>query len=75
MTILMVSNVPRKKAMLVTLVSWVASAFSYLALYSSGTEALMLGGLATIVGFTLYGFVSTRMLRLDRERAAKGSLA
>ena len=29
----------------------------------------MLGGVATIFGFTLYGFVSTRMLRLDQERA------
>lgn len=75
MTILKVSAVPPRKAMLVTVVSWVASAFSYLALYSSGTEALMLGGTATIIGFTLYGFVSTRMLRLDKERAAKGQLA
>jgi putrescine:ornithine antiporter len=75
MTILKVSEVPAKKAMVVTVISWVASAFSYLALYSSGTEALMLGGLATIAGFTLYGFVSTRMLRLDKERAAKGQPA
>ena len=30
----------------------------------------MLGGVATIFGFTLYGFVSTRLLRLEKERQA-----
>ncbi|UBB18896.1 putrescine-ornithine antiporter [Comamonas odontotermitis] len=70
MTIQKVAGVPPKKALFVNIISWVAAAYSYLALYSSGTEALMLGGVATIVGFTLYGFVSTRMLRLDQERAA-----
>lgn len=69
MTIQKVAGVPAKKALFVNIISWVAAAYSYLALYSSGTEALMLGGVATIVGFTLYGFVSTRMLRLDQERA------
>ncbi|WP_395027865.1 putrescine-ornithine antiporter [Comamonas odontotermitis] len=72
MTIQKVAGVPAKKALFVNIISWVAAAYSYLALYSSGTEALMLGGVATIVGFTLYGFVSTRMLRLDQERAAAG---
>ena len=68
MTIQKVAGVPAKKALFVNAISWIAAAYSYLALYSSGTEALMLGGVATIVGFTLYGFVSTRMLRLDQER-------
>ena len=70
MTIQKVAGVPPKKALMVNIISWVAAAYSYLALYSSGTEALLLGGVATIFGFTLYGFVSTRMLRLDQERAA-----
>lgn len=74
MSIQKVMQVPPRKAMLVNIVSWIAAAYSYLALYSSGTQALMLGGVATIFGFTLYGFVSTRMLRLDAERAAKGQL-
>lgn len=69
MTIQKVAGVPPRKALFVSVISWIASAYSYLALYSSGTEALMLGGVATIFGFTLYGFVSTRMLRLDQERA------
>lgn len=55
---------------MVNIISRVAAAYSYLALYSSGTGALLLGGVATIFGFTLYGFVSTCMLRLDQERAA-----
>ena len=38
---------------------------SYLALYSSGAEALMLGGVATIVGYTLFGYVNTRLIRLE----------
>ncbi|MDR2334002.1 MAG: putrescine-ornithine antiporter [Burkholderiaceae bacterium] len=73
MSIQKVANVPPKKALLVNVISWVAAAYSYLALYSSGTEALMLGGVATIVGFTLYGFVSTRMMRLDQERTNAGT--
>ena len=36
-----------------------------------GPDALMLGGVATIFGFTLYGFVSTRLLRLEKERQAR----
>ncbi|MEG1736105.1 MAG: hypothetical protein RR283_13705 [Comamonas sp.] len=70
MTIQKVAGVAPRKALMVNIISWIAAAYSYLALYSSGTEALMLGGVATIFGFTLYGFVSTRMLRLDQERAA-----
>ena len=75
MTIQKVAGVPPKKALMVNIISWVAAAYSYLALYSSGTEALLLGGVATIFGFTLYGFVSTRMLRLDQERAAAAAAA
>ena len=70
MTIQKIAGVEPRKALRVNIISWIAAAYSYLALYSSGSEALMLGGVATIFGFTLYGFVSTRMLRLDQERAA-----
>jgi putrescine:ornithine antiporter len=43
----------------------VAAAYSYLALYSSGAQALMLGGVATIFGYTLFGFVNNRLIRLE----------
>ena len=72
-TIQKVAGVEPRKALFVNIISWIAAAYSYLALYSSGSQALLLGGVATIFGFTLYGFVSTRMLRLDQERAAAAS--
>ena len=69
-TIQKVSGVEPQKAMFTNAIAIVAAAYSYLALYSSGAQALMLGGVATIFGFTLYGFVSTRLLRLEKERQA-----
>ena len=41
-------------------IALLASAYSYLALYSSGAQALMLGALFTLSGYTLFGFVSQR---------------
>ncbi|WP_296252455.1 putrescine-ornithine antiporter [Pseudomonas sp. UBA4194] len=69
LTIQKVSNVPPGKALITNIVAWVAAAYSYLALYSSGAQALMLGGVATIVGYTLFGFVNNRLLRLEAEQA------
>jgi putrescine:ornithine antiporter len=65
MTLQMVSNVPPGKALASNIVAWVGAAYSYLALYSSGTQALMLGGVATIFGYTLFGFVNNRLIRLE----------
>ncbi|SFU30916.1 putrescine:ornithine antiporter [Polaromonas sp. YR568] len=67
-TIQKISGVDPKKAFFVNAISLVAAAYSYLALYSSGTQALMLGGVATIFGYTLFGFVSTRLIRLEKEK-------
>lgn len=65
MTLQKVSNVPANKALITNVVAAVATAYSYLALYSSGVQALMLGGVATIVGYTLFGFVNNRLIRLE----------
>lgn len=65
MTLQKVSGVPANKALITNIVAGIAAAYSYLALYSSGAQALMLGGVATIVGYTLFGFVNTRLIRLE----------
>ncbi|WP_433766493.1 putrescine-ornithine antiporter [Pseudomonas putida] len=65
MTLQKVSNVPAGKALVTNIVAWVAAAYSYLALYSSGEQALMLGGVATIFGYTIFGFVNNRLIRLE----------
>jgi putrescine:ornithine antiporter len=65
MTIQKVSNVPAGTALISNIIAWVAAAYSYLALYSSGAQALMLGGVATIFGYTLFGFVNNRLIRLE----------
>ncbi|MHC8400549.1 putrescine-ornithine antiporter [Pseudomonas sp. MDT1-17] len=65
MTMQKVSNVPPGKALVTNIIAWVAAFYSYLALYSSGEQALMLGGVATIFGYTLFGFVNNRLIRLE----------
>lgn len=60
-----VSNVPPNKALATNIIALIAAAYSYLALYSSGEQALMLGGVATIFGYTLFGFVNNRLIRLE----------
>jgi putrescine:ornithine antiporter len=64
-TLQKVSNVPANKALVTNIVAGIAAAYSYLALYSSGEQALMLGGVAVIVGYTLFGYVNTRLIRLE----------
>lgn len=65
MTLQKVSNVPAGKALVTNIIAWVAAAYSYLALYSSGEQALMLGGVATLFGCTLFGFINTCLIRLE----------
>jgi putrescine:ornithine antiporter len=65
LTMQKVSNVPPNTALITNIVATVAAAYSYLALYSSGAQALMLGGVATIFGYTLFGFVNNRLIRLE----------
>jgi putrescine:ornithine antiporter len=66
-TLQLVANVPKRKALITNLIALVGVGYSYFALYESGTQALMLGGVATILGFTFYGFVSARFVRLERK--------
>jgi putrescine:ornithine antiporter len=68
MTMQKLAGTPARQALITNVVACIAAAYSYLALYSSGAEALMLGGVATIVGYTLFGFVYNRLI--DMERAA-----
>ncbi|MET1026131.1 MAG: hypothetical protein ABWY00_03105, partial [Dongiaceae bacterium] len=46
-------------------IAMIATAYSFYALYSSGEQALMLGGLCIFAGWTLFGFVSARFYRLE----------
>lgn len=58
-------GVAADQALRTNLIAWVAAAYSYLALFSSGEQALMLGGVVTLIGFTLFGFVSNRLIRAE----------
>ena len=64
-TIQNVSGVPRDKAMMTNFVAMIATVYSFYALWSSGPEAIMLGGLCVFVGWTLFGFVSARFYRME----------
>jgi putrescine:ornithine antiporter len=64
-TIQNVAGVPRDKAMVANVVAMIATVYSFYALWSSGTEALMLGGLCIFLGWTLFGFVSARFYRME----------
>ncbi|MDB6145873.1 MAG: potE [Pseudomonas sp.] len=66
-TLQKISNTPPGQALITNIVAAVAAVYSYLALYSSGAQALMLGGVATIVGYTLFGYVNTRLIRLETQ--------
>jgi putrescine:ornithine antiporter len=65
MTMQKASGIPRGQALGTNITAWVAAAYSYLALFSSGEQALMLGGVVTLIGFTLFGFVSDRLIRFE----------
>lgn len=66
-TLQKISNTPPGQALITNIVAAIAAAYSYLALYSSGAQALMLGGVATIFGYTLFGYVNTRLIRLETQ--------
>nr|WP_298685179.1 putrescine-ornithine antiporter [uncultured Dongia sp.] len=64
-TIQNVSGVPPQKAMITNAIAMVGTVYSFYALWSSGPEALMLGGLSIFAGWTLFGFVSARFYRME----------
>ncbi|MGO4221782.1 putrescine-ornithine antiporter [Lysobacter sp. TAF61] len=67
-TIQNVSNIPKDKARLTNFVALIATVYSFYALYSSGTEAIVLGGLCIFLGWTLFGFfAANRFYRMENE--------
>jgi putrescine:ornithine antiporter len=64
-TIQNISGVPREKSLPVNVVAMIGTVYSFYALWNSGTEALMLGGLCVFAGWTLFGFVSARFYRME----------
>ena len=64
-TIQNVSGVPAHKSLPVNVVAMIGTVYSFYALWSSGAEALMLGGLCVFTGWTLFGFVSARFYRME----------
>lgn len=66
-TIQEISRVPRHKALFNNVIAFIGAAYSYFALVNSGSQALIYGGVATILGFTLYGTVGARFVR-DEQR-------
>lgn len=64
MTIQKAAGITPRKALPTNAIAYLAAAYSYYALYSSGAEAMMLGGIVTMLGWTLYGTVSRRFMSL-----------
>jgi len=68
MTIHKAAGVSPRQALLANVIAYIGAAYSYFALWSSGAEAIMLGGIATMLGWTLYGTVSRRFLDVEATR-------
>ncbi len=67
-TIQKVSSVPPRTALWTNVVAAIATIYSFYALYSSGVQALMLGGLCIFFGWTLFGFfVAPRFYRMELD--------
>jgi len=62
MTIQKAAGITPRKALFANGIAYIAAAYSYYALYSSGADAMMLGGIVTMLGWTLYGTVSRRFM-------------
>ncbi|OCR22256.1 putrescine transporter [Pseudomonas syringae] len=65
MTMQKVAGVTPRDAMFTNAIAYIAAAYSYYALYSAGANAMMLGGIVTMLGWTLYGTVSRRFMTVD----------
>jgi len=65
MTIQKAAGITPRKALFANGIAYIAAAYSYYALYSSGADAMMLGGIVTMLGWTLYGTVSRRFMTAD----------
>lgn len=70
-TIQKVAKVPPGKALMTNVIAMAATAYSFYALFSSGEQALMLGGLCVFLGWTLFGFVSARFYQMEVDAHVK----
>lgn len=70
-TIQKIARVPAGPAMVTNVIAMIATAYSFYALYSSGEQALMLGGLCVFAGWTLFGFVSARFYQAELDAGVK----
>ena len=70
-TIQKIAHVPPRPALVTNIIAMIATAYSFYALYSSGPQALMLGGLCVFVGWTLFGFVSARFYQAEVDAGVK----
>ena len=62
---------PARPALVTNIIAMIATAYSFYALYSSGEQALMLGGLCVFAGWTLFGFVSARFYQAEVDAGVK----
>lgn len=70
-TIQKIAKVPPRRALVTNIIAMIATVYSFYALYSSGEQALMLGGLAVFAGWTLFGFVSARFYQAEVDAGVK----
>ncbi|MFZ5677772.1 MAG: putrescine-ornithine antiporter [Pseudomonadota bacterium] len=70
-TIQKIARVPAGPALVTNVIAMIATAYSFYALYSSGEQALMLGGLCVFAGWTLFGFVSARFYQAEVDAGVK----
>jgi putrescine:ornithine antiporter len=54
------AGIAPRQAMFANAVACIAAAYSYYALFNAGAEAMMFGGLVTMLGWTLYGAFASR---------------
>lgn len=66
-TMQVIHKVPTRQALINNMIAGIGAAYSYFALMNSGDKALMYGGVATILGFTLFGSVSARFVKGEQR--------
>jgi putrescine:ornithine antiporter len=64
-----IERVPAGLARKANIAAVLATAYSLYALYTTGEQAMLYGGLVTFAGWMLYGFVSPRFLTADTPAA------
>jgi putrescine:ornithine antiporter len=71
MTIMDSAGITPRKALFANVIAYIGAAYSFYALYSSGFEALALGAIVTMLGWTFYGTVSRRFQHVDTRTKAR----